>query len=113
MNLETKKSLHDVLAAAREIGEYTAGFDFPAYQKNGMAQAAVERKFEIIGEALNRIARLDPNNLAKISDSQRIIGFRNIIAHGYDMVDIEIVWDAVKHYLPVLVREIEALLSEK
>ncbi len=76
-----------------------------------MAQAAVERKFEIIGEALNRISGSDAAILQRISDYQRIIGFRNVISHGYDVVDLEIVWDAVRNYLPVLIREVEELLT--
>ena len=53
---------------------------------NELIQAAVERKFEVIGEALNRIYRED-EDLAQIRDYSRIIGFRNILAHGYDVVD--------------------------
>ncbi len=111
MELETKKSLYDILQAAWEIEEYTGGLTLDDFLTNGMAQAAVERKFEIIGEALNRMNRSDPTVLDKISDYQRIIGFRNIIAHGYDVVDIEIVWEAVQDYLPVLVREVRELLN--
>jgi uncharacterized protein with HEPN domain len=77
-----------------------------------MAQAAVERKFEIIGEALNRISASDPAILKRISGYRRIIGFRNVISHGYDVVDLEIVWDAVRNHLPVLIREVEELLAE-
>jgi len=76
-----------------------------------MVRAAVERKFEIIREALNRICGSDPALLGGISDYQRIISFRNIIAHGYDVVDVEIVWDAVRNYLPVLIRQVEQLLE--
>lgn len=111
MKLETKKSLYDVLQAAREINEYTAGFGFGDFRSNGMAQAAVERKFEIIGEALSRIGRCEPDVLQRISEHQRIIGFRNIIAHGYDVVDVEIIWEAVEDHLPLLVREVETLLD--
>ena len=111
MDLETKKSLYDILQAARAISEYTAGLGFHDFQSNGMAQAAVERKFEIIGEALNRIGRLDQTLLKRIPNYERVIGFRNIIAHGYDVVDVEIVWEAVKDYLPPLVREVEQFLN--
>lgn len=111
MELETKKSLYDILEAARGIGEYAGGLTFEEFLANDMAQAAVERKFEIIGEALNRMGRSDPSVLEHISDCQRIIDFRNVIAHGYDVVDTEIVWEAVQDYLPVLVREVGELLN--
>ena len=81
MELETKKSLYDILEAARGIGEYAGGLTFEDFLANDMAQAAVERKFEIIGEALNRMGRSDPIALATISDYQRIIDFRNIVGH--------------------------------
>jgi len=77
-----------------------------------MVQAAVERKFEVIGEALNRIKKLDKSILHSISDHQRIIAFRNIIVHGYDVIDSEIVWDAVKNYLPKLEGEVKKLLND-
>ena len=76
-----------------------------------MLQAAVERKFEIIGEALNRIDRSNPSLLEQISDYKRIIGFRNIIAHGYDEVDIEVIWEAVTDYLQRLMTEVGELLK--
>jgi len=111
MNLEIKKSLYDILQAARDIEEFTCGLAFDEFCANGMAQSAVERKFEIIGEALNRIGRSAPGVLERIPDHQRIIGFRNIIAHGYDVVDVEIVWEAIKERLPALVLEVERLLN--
>ena len=112
MNLETKKSLYDVLQAALEIEKYTNTFTFDDFQDKEIVQAAVERKFEIIGEALNRINRFEPDFLQQIPDYQRIIGFRNVIAHGYNVVDVEIVWEAITDYLPGLVNKVKKLLDE-
>lgn len=75
-----------------------------------MVQAAVERKFEIIGEALGRIRRSEPEALQNVSNVERVIGFRHIIAHGYDVVDCTIVWEAVVDYLPRLLAEITSIL---
>ena len=77
-----------------------------------MVQAAVERKFEVIGEAINRIKRLDASLVETIPEYERIIGFRNIISHGYDVIDPEIVWNAVQDHLPALSSRVEALLSD-
>lgn len=71
----------------------------------------MERKFEIIGEALIRVKRLDISALDHISEHDRIIGFRNVISHGYDAIDTEIVWDAIQNHLPTLKRETEKLLT--
>ncbi|MBN2269102.1 MAG: DUF86 domain-containing protein [Sedimentisphaerales bacterium] len=111
MNDETRKSLIDVLQAAEEIETFVRGMDFKAYQTNTVTQRAVERDFEIIGEALNRIKNTDNELLEEISEHHRIIGFRNILIHGYDVVDEGIVWKAVTQHLPILVREIKAMLS--
>jgi uncharacterized protein with HEPN domain len=111
MNPETKKCLCDVLDSARAIQKFTDGMDFEAFQDNDQVQAAVERKFEIVGEALTRMSRIDADTLEKITDYRRIIGFRNVIAHGYDSVDHEIVWEAVRDYMPTLVREVQELLE--
>ena len=92
MLLELKKYLFDIPGAAKDIREYTNGLEYSDFIGNGMLQAAVERKFQIIGEALNRIKRLDASVLHSISEHQRIIAFRNIIVHGYDAIDSEIVW---------------------
>ena len=111
MNDQTRKNLIDILQAAEEIQEFVRGLDFKAYQSNVVTQRAVERDFEIIGEALNRIKNTDRELLEEISEHQRIIGFRNILIHGYDTVDETIVWQAVTNHLPILVGEIKELLG--
>lgn len=112
MRLEVRKHLFDVLEAIREIESYAQGLDYSVFMAHGMAQAAVERKCEIIGEALNRLQRVDPSLFARITDAQRILGFRNILAHGYDVIDHAIVWDIITNHLPILKTEVERLLSD-
>jgi uncharacterized protein with HEPN domain len=76
-----------------------------------MLRAAVEREFEIIGEALGQLAKLDEELAAGISEQRAIVAFRNILIHGYAEVDDRLVWDVVETKLPVLIREIDALLG--
>jgi len=85
--------------------------DLKEYQNNAVTKRAVERDFEIIGEALNRIKNTDDELLEQISEHHRIIGFRNILIHGYDIVDEAIVWQAVTNHLPILIGEIKEILS--
>jgi uncharacterized protein with HEPN domain len=109
---DIKKYLFDAFDAAESVEQYTSGLAYSDYVADAMVQAAVERKFEIIGEALSRIRRLDSSLLDNISEHERIIGFRNVIIHGYDAIDVDIVWDAIKNHLPKLKQQIQRLLNE-
>jgi uncharacterized protein with HEPN domain len=73
----------------------------------------VEREFEIIGEALNRLAQTDPGTASRIADLNRIVVFRNRIIHAYDAVDDATVWGVVGSHLPKLISEVEALLTDE
>ena len=77
-----------------------------------MLRAAVERQFEIVGEAMARLARIDETVAARISGYRRIIAFRNVLIHGYADMDDRLVWDVVERSLPTLVEELAALLDE-
>ncbi len=77
-----------------------------------MMRSAVERQLGIIGEALNRLARVDPELAGRIPDIGRIVGFRNVLAHGYDVVDDEVVWTAIMLDVPELAAAVAALLAE-
>ena len=112
MNDEIRKNLIDILQASEEIQNFVRGMDFKAYKNNPVTKRAVESAFESIGEALNRIKYTDGELLEKISEHQRIIGFRNILIHGYDIVDEAIVWQAATNHLPILIGEIKQMLND-
>lgn len=80
---------------------------------DALLRSAVERQFEIIGEALARLARLDETLASRISEYRRIIAFRNILIHGYADVDHHIVWDIIESKLPTLRREVTTLLERE
>lgn len=111
MQLEAKKYLFDIQQAAARIAEFTSGKNFDDFFSDAMLRSAVERQFEIIGEAMARLAKLDEKVVARVSEHRRIIAFRNILVHGYTEVDGRLVWDIVQTKLPTLRGEIEALLS--
>ena len=113
MPLETKKYLYDVQRAVQLLQEFTAGKTFDDYLREAMLRAAVEREFEIIGEALAQLAKRDATVVSKISGYRRIIAFRNILIHGYADVDYQLVWGIVEAKLPVLAQEIAELLKAK
>jgi uncharacterized protein with HEPN domain len=113
MRLESRKLLEDARQAAALIREFTASRTAQDYAEDAMLRSAVERQFEIIGEAINRLTKLDPATASRISYRRRIIDFRNILIHGYDMVDTEVAWDVVQRDLPKLLQEVETLLRER
>jgi uncharacterized protein with HEPN domain len=71
----------------------------------------VERNFEIIGEAVGRLAKVDPAIAARIGDYQQIISFRNVLIHGYDLIDEAQVWDVICLNLPSLEDDVKAILA--
>ena len=103
--------MFDIQRAVALLTEFTAGKAFADYARDAMRRAAVERELEIVGEALAQLAKSDAEVAARISEHRRIIAFRNILIHGYADVDDRLVWDVVETKLPVLSREIEALLK--
>jgi uncharacterized protein with HEPN domain len=74
-----------------------------------MLRRAVEREFEIMGEALKCVDKIDPT--INISSKRQVIGMRNRVIHGYDKIDDEIVWGIIIRHLPILRTEIDRLLK--
>ena len=92
MQRDPRSFFWDVRESAIQVQDFIAGMEASAYASNIMAQAAVERKFEIIGEALNQLAKLDAALAARISDLPKIVAFRNQLIHGYASVNVSTVW---------------------
>ncbi|TAF73477.1 MAG: DUF86 domain-containing protein [Bacteroidetes bacterium] len=110
MKNEIKKYLFDINEAIDSIENYIGKKrDFKEYLKDKMLRRAVEREFEIIGEAMNRLDKLDSE--LKISYKTQIISMRNRVIHGYDKIDNEIIWGTIVRHLPILKIEIYNLLN--
>jgi uncharacterized protein with HEPN domain len=105
------KYLWDAQQAAERIARFTAGRSLDDYLADEMLRAAVERQFEIIGEALSGLKRIAPEIAVAISDLPRIIAFRNILIHGYATVDNQLVWGVVEADLSRLRNELDDLLA--
>jgi uncharacterized protein with HEPN domain len=108
---DPRKSLEDMRRAADFLLNLTAGRTLDDYRKDEILRTVVERKFEIIGEALNRLQKADPVLASQIPDQRQIISFRNILIHGYDNVDEEIVWKIVTYDLPILKQRLDVLVA--
>lgn len=92
---------HDPATLCDDIQSFCRGKRIADFATNRQMQLAVERGLEIIGEAMYRI-RVDHLLLVdRIHDAHKTIGMRNILAHGYGVIDHDIIWDAVANKLPL------------
>ncbi|ETX00587.1 MAG: hypothetical protein ETSY1_10705 [Candidatus Entotheonella factor] len=105
--------LHDIREAAGAIFRFASGKTFEDYEQDELLRSGIERKFEIIGEALNRVRRDTPAILDQIREHRSIISFRNILAHGYDSIDNRIVWGIINEDLGDLLEDVEQLIDKK
>lgn len=110
MQTRTQKLLDDVRDAAQFVLDRTTGLSAVAYENDRLLRQAVERNFEIIGEAINLIRKLDPTVASQITDADRIVRFRNVLIHGYHSIDHHAVWQVIAQSLPILLREVQTLL---
>lgn len=97
----------DILRAIEEIESFCHGKAFGDFRKDRALQLIVERELEIIGEALGRLRREHPKTASRIRDIHKIIGLRNVLAHGYDVLENEILWDIVTNKLAQLRHDVE------
>ena len=112
MDEEIKTWLYDILQSINEIESYYQDRPkiFQEYVADIRTKRATERDLEIIGEAVNRILKKDKN--FELENTQKIIGTRNRIIHGYDMISDELIWSIVINNLPKLKAEVETKIAE-
>ena len=111
MRLEAKKLLEDIRQACEYILEFTEGKTLSDYTSDTLLHSGVERQFEIIGEALNRLVKVEPDVANQIHHYRRVISFRNVLIHGYDVVEDAVVWDVIIDDLPALHNQVRNLLD--
>jgi uncharacterized protein with HEPN domain len=112
MDRDPRAYLWDVQQAANAIDQFVADLDAASYAQNALVRSAVERQFEIIGEALNRLSKISPDLAQQVPHLREIIGFRNVLIHGYAAIDHARVWQIVETSLPGLHEAVSALLAE-
>ena len=112
MQPKTPKYLEDIRDAAQFILDLARGRTLQDYSHDRVLRQTIERNFEIIGEAMNRIAKSDPAVAARVGHYPQIIAFRNVLAHGYDLIENDRVWSVVQNELSGLPQTVEELLRE-
>lgn len=108
-----EKHLIDVLNAINEVESFFADRPklFQEFQNDILRQRAVERNIEIMGEAINRILKANPE--FQLTNAKAIINTRNRVIHGYDSVTTEFLWSLIMKHIPALKNDVENILTNK
>ncbi|TKJ38339.1 MAG: hypothetical protein CEE38_04800 [Planctomycetes bacterium B3_Pla] len=104
--------MEDIRQASEHVLDFSKDKELSDYKSDALLRSGIERQFEIIGEAVNRLARAEPDVANQISHYKRVISFRNILIHGYDIVEHPVVWDVVTNDLPSLYEQVRTLLGK-
>jgi uncharacterized protein with HEPN domain len=105
-------SLRHMLEHAREAVTFVTGKDHSDLEASRILSLALVRLIEIVGEAANRVSKTRQKQLSQIS-WLLVIGMRNRLIHGYDAVDLDIVWQTVTEELPSLITILEAIVPQR
>ena len=112
MHADAHKLLWDAGQAAARVARFTSGKTFADYETDEYLRSAVERQFEIVGEVLSQLRRIDSDTAKAIPDLPRIVAFRNILIHGYASVDNRLVWGVIELSLGPLRSALDKLLAQ-
>ena len=105
MEHDPKGYIFDILQASKHIQQFTAGKNLDHYKGDILLKSAVERQLTIIGEALNKLKKEAPDLFGHFREAEKIIAFRNVIIHGYDIISDQMVWDIVSTKLDNLIED--------
>lgn len=111
MPRDYKVYIEDIVEAIRKIRFFTTDLSLQTFSSDVKTFDAVIRNLEIIGEAIKRV----PEEIRSIYPDvewKKIAGLRDILAHEYFGVDVEIIWDIIQNKLPVLEKQIDQILKE-
>lgn len=107
---DVRKLLWDARDALDTVQVFIEGQSYEAFAEDLLLRSGVERQFEIAGEALAKLAKLDPDTARRIPELRRAVAFRNVLIHAYADVDPELVWRIAKEHLPDLRKTLDELL---
>ncbi len=100
--------LNDILQNINDIENFSRSLTRKSFETNVLKQKAIIKSIEIIGEAVKNISEELKNKYPKV-EWKEIAGTRDRISHAYFAVDFNIVWDIIKHYLPILKKQIQEI----
>jgi len=109
MQHDPRKLCEDILHCIEEVETFCHGKTLRDFREDRGLQLIIERELEIIGEALARLRRDHPTLADQIRDIHKVVGLRNVLAHGYDVLEHEILWDIVINKIPLLKRDVQMI----
>jgi uncharacterized protein with HEPN domain len=109
---DIRKYVYGIAQACDLIAQFTKGKSLDNHRSDPLLRSAVERQFEIVGEALSQAIKVQPSSAERVTGAARIIAFRNRLIHGYALVSDEVVWGIIEAWLPKLISEVRLLLEE-
>lgn len=112
MRREPVAHIWDAAEAARLIVSFADGRTKTEFTGDLLLRSAIERQFEVLGEAFTRLRRDDPDAARRVPELDRVIGMRNVIAHEYGAIDYDILWAATINSMAPLRAPLEAMLEE-
>jgi uncharacterized protein with HEPN domain len=112
MDRDPRAYLWDARESADAIAEFVSGRTLENYLADRMLRSAVERQFEIIGEALRQLEKAAPDLARQLPEQRQVVAFRNILIHGYAAIDDRMVWRAIHESLPALHARLAAMLDQ-
>lgn len=111
MDSRIQKYLNDIIDSIEEIDEASIRFgkSYAVFDQDVVFRKFVERNLEIIGEAMNRILKIDPS--ISITSARKVVDTRNYVIHAYDSLKADILWAIVINHLPLLKAEVSRLIE--
>jgi uncharacterized protein with HEPN domain len=111
MERDLNTFLFQIVENCDRILEFVGEKKFDDYSGDELVKSAVERRFINIGESLVRLKQVDAAVFGRIPNAQQIVGFRNILVHGYESVSDQLVWEIIREYLTGLRERCDELLK--
>jgi uncharacterized protein with HEPN domain len=109
---DAERLFKDILESIEQIDRFIANMDFPAYEQDEKTKAAVERKMQILTEAVIRLEQTEGREAHPEIDWSAYRGMGNFLRHSYHRVSDEIVWNTLKDDLPVLKQIVKQKLGQ-
>ena len=104
--------LWDMQQACSAIASFVDGVVLERYEADLLLRSAVERQLQNIGEALSQLSKLDTEFAARVPRQRQLVGFRNVLVHGYAGLNDAEVWRVLHENLPELHQAVSRLLEE-